>query len=110
MPNLSTYCIQRHPLQLSNSHTELKTLLPILIQNIWKLGIQMQVDCHNTKFKTEAMFFPSSLKRVKELNTEGSLPPNLTLPNNKNVQFTHKFKYLRATITSELNKDTEIKF
>jgi hypothetical protein len=94
---------------ITDSHAELETLTPILIQHFQRLGMQMHVGGNNTKSKTEAMYFPNSLKKAKELTTERSLPPDLTLPNNKKVQFTHSFKYLGSTVTTEQNKDTEVK-
>jgi hypothetical protein len=67
------------------------------------------VGTHKTKSKTEAMFFPASLKEARELSTNGTLPPNITLPDNQQISFTHSFKYLGTLITSELNEDPEIK-
>jgi hypothetical protein len=57
----------------------------------------MHVGHNNTKSKTEAMFFPNSLKVAKKLITENTLPPNIALPNNPFVQFTHSFKYNHRT-------------
>jgi hypothetical protein len=94
---------------ISDNRTELETLTPILVQHFQRLGMQMHVGENNTKSKTKAMNFPNSLKKAKELTTERSLPPDLILPNNKKVQFTHVFKYLGSTITTELNKDTKVK-
>jgi hypothetical protein len=55
------------------------------------------------------MFFPNSLKDAKKLISENSLPSTIALPNTQFVKFTHSFKYLGSTITTELNEDTEIK-
>jgi hypothetical protein len=69
----------------------------------------MHVGNNNTKSKTEAMFFPESLKEARNLTTSGILPPDIKLPDNQHVRFTHSFKYLGSTITTELNEDAEIK-
>ncbi len=69
----------------------------------------MHIGSNNTKSKTEAMFFPSSLKEAKKLTAEGSLPANIILPNNQQIQFTYSFKYLGSVITTELNEDAEVK-
>jgi hypothetical protein len=68
----------------------------------------MHIGHNDTKSKTEAMFFPNSLKEAKALRTAGNLPPSVALPNNWHIQFTHSFQYLGSTITTELNKDAEI--
>jgi hypothetical protein len=94
---------------ITDNRAELETLTPILVQHFQRLGMQMHVGENNTKSKTEAMYFPNSLKKAKELTTERSLPPDLILPNNKKVQFTHVFKYLGFTITTKLNEDTKVK-
>jgi hypothetical protein len=94
---------------ITNNHADLETLMPILAQHFQRLGMQVHMGSNNTKSKTEAMFFPSSLKEAKKLTAEGSLPANITLPNNQQIQFTHSFKYLGSVITTELNEDTEVK-
>jgi hypothetical protein len=71
--------------------------------------MEMHVGNDNIKSKTEAMFIPASLKTAKNLTKNSILPPDLTLPNNQQVQFTHCFKYLGSCITTELNEDAEIK-
>jgi len=59
--------------------------------------------------KTEAMYFPSSLKVATE-NTENKTLPEYFLLNdgNSNIHFTWKFRYLGAHITTKLNEDDEI--
>ena len=59
----------------------------------------------STKLKSEAMFFPASLKQAKEDLSNNALPENLLLPNNKHIHFANKFKYLGSTITPLLNED-----
>jgi hypothetical protein len=94
---------------ITNDRTDLEILTPILAHHFQRLGMQMHVGHNNTKSKTEAIFFPNSLKEAKKLITENSLPSTIALPNNQFVKFTHSFKYLGSTITTELNEDTEIK-
>jgi hypothetical protein len=84
---------------ITGSHEELELLAPLLIQHFKHLGMQMHVGSNNVKSKTEAIFFPAPLKE----------PPSLILPNNQHIQFTQCFKYLGSQVTTELNKDAEIK-
>jgi hypothetical protein len=69
----------------------------------------MHVGHGYTRSKTEAMFFPSSLKEAKERSASSALPPDTPLPNNQYILFTHNFKYLGTIINTELNEDAEIK-
>jgi hypothetical protein len=85
------------------SDKELELLAPILTQHFKLLGMQMHVGSNNEKSKMEAMFFPDSLKEAKTLASNKALPPNLTLPDNQQVQFTLSYKYLGSLITTELN-------
>ncbi len=94
---------------LSTTAYSSQTTVLIWKQHYQRLGMQMHIGSNNTKLKTEAMFFPSSLKEAKKLTAEGSLPANIILPNNQQIQFTHSFKYLGSVITTELNEDAEVK-
>jgi hypothetical protein len=94
---------------LTEKLEDLKTIIPILMKQFERLGLQMHVGCGNMKSKTEAMFFPASLKEANKLRTEKSLPDDIQLPNDQFVQCTSQFKYLGSTITPELNEDMEIK-
>jgi hypothetical protein len=94
---------------LTESREEIELLTPTLINHFKHLGMQMHVGRGNVKSKTEAMFFPDSLKKAKALTASGTLPPDLILPNNQQVQFTHCFKYLGSLISTELNENAEIK-
>jgi len=74
-----------------------------------RFGLQMHVGSKETNSKTEAMYFPSSLKEATE-NTENKTLPEVLLLNdgNNHIHFTRKFRYLGAHITTELNEDDEI--
>jgi hypothetical protein len=71
---------------ITDNCTDLETLTPILAHHSQRLGMQMHVGHNNTKSKTEAMFFPSSLKVAKKLVTENTLPPIIALPNNQFIK------------------------
>jgi hypothetical protein len=94
---------------ITNNRTDLENLTLILAHHFQRLGKQMHVGHSNTKSKTEAMFFPNSLKVVKKLITRNTLPPIIALTNNQFIQFPHSFKYMGSTITTEVNKDAKIK-
>jgi hypothetical protein len=94
---------------LTENREELEALTPILIQHFKCLGMQMHIGNRDMKSKTEAMFFPGSLKEAKALTSTNTLPPNLTLPDDQHVQFTHCFKYLGSQTTTELNEDAKIR-
>jgi hypothetical protein len=68
----------------------------------------MHLGSPNTKSKSEAMFFPSSLKQAKEDFNNNILPQKILLPDDKNIHFVNKFKYLGTIITPLLNEDIEI--
>ena len=72
-------------------------------------GLIMHVGSNASKSKSEAMFFPASLKQAKQEIADGILPKDFTLPSGKMVHFVHKFKYLGSIITPLLNEDAEIK-
>ena len=74
-----------------------------------RFGLQMHVGSKETNSKTEAMYFPSSLKEATE-NMENKTLPEVLLLNdgNNHIHFTRKFRYLGAHITTELNEDDEI--
>jgi hypothetical protein len=65
----------------------------------------MNLGNNATKSKSEAMFFPVSLK---EAILQTDPPEDLILPNDGRIQFTTKFKYLGSVITPLLNEDSEI--
>jgi hypothetical protein len=65
----------------------------------------MHVGSSTAKAKSEAMFFPSSLKEAK---MQSELPEDITLPNGARIHFTDSFKYLGSYITPLLSEDFEI--
>ena len=66
------------------------------------------VGSNTVKSKSEAMFFPASLKQARNDFENNILPEDILLTNNKKVHFVNKFKYLGSIITPLLNEDTEI--
>jgi hypothetical protein len=84
---------------IADNLKELENLMPILIQHFKRLGMQMHVGNNNTRSKTEAMSFPESLKEAKNLTTSGTLPPDIKLPDNQHIRFTHSFKYPYTTLS-----------
>ena len=73
-----------------------------------RFGLIMHLGTPSTKSKSEAMFFPSSLKQAQLDYDNNILPNDLQLPSNKKVHFVKNFKYLGSTITPLLNEDAEI--
>lgn len=73
-----------------------------------RFGLTMHVGSNASKSKSEAMFFPASLKQAKQEVADNVLLEDLTLPGGKTVHFVHKFKYLGSIITPLLNEDAEV--
>jgi hypothetical protein len=73
-----------------------------------RFGLIIHIGSNTAKSKSEAMFFPATLKQAKLEVLNNIMPEDLTLPNDKKVHFMHKFKYLGSTITPLLNEDAEI--
>ena len=72
-----------------------------------QFGLQMHVGTRNKKSKTEAMFFPASLKEATILQKDFST--NFLLNNGvNNIQFMDAFKYQGSIITPCLTEDKEI--
>ena len=67
----------------------------------------MHLGLETAKSKSEAMFFPASLKQARLDQMNNHVPKELILPNSKKVHFINKFKYLGSIITLLLNKDAE---
>jgi hypothetical protein len=93
---------------LFQSKQQLHQAVIELDKHFARFGLIMHLGNPSTKSKSEAMFFPASLKQAKEDLSNNTLPENLLLPNNKHIHFTNKFKYLGSTITPLLNEDIEI--
>jgi hypothetical protein len=68
----------------------------------------MHLGTANTKSKSEAMYFPPSLKQAREELDNNILPEDISLPGNKKIHFVNKFKYLGSLITPLLNEDLEV--
>ena len=68
----------------------------------------MHLGSDNIKSKSEAMYFPPSLKQAKIDFDSNSLPEDLLLPDKRKVHYVNKFKYLGSIITPVLNEDVEI--
>ena len=68
----------------------------------------MHLGSSKIKSKSEAMFFPASLKQANEEFDHNILPDKLLLPNDKNIRFVNNFKYLGSIIMPMLNEDVEI--
>ncbi len=87
------------------NRSELQDVTGILNKHFSRFGLTMHLGSLSTTSKSEAMFFPASLKEAK-LQTE--LPEDIVLPDGARIQFTKKFKYLGSLITPLLNEDAEI--
>ena len=68
----------------------------------------MHLGSETTKSKSEAMFFPTSLKEARLDNENNKLPNELQLPNKNKVHFVKNFKYLGSISTPLLNEDAKI--
>ena len=87
---------------------ELRQAIIELNQHFSRFGLIMHLGSETSKSKSEAMFFPNSLKQAR-INYDNDILPNyLQLPNNKKVHFVKNFKYLGSVITPLLNEDAEI--
>ena len=73
-----------------------------------RFGLIMHLRSNNIKSKSEAMYFPPSLKQANIDVDNNTLPENLLLPDNRKVHYVNKFKYLGSIITPLLKKDVEI--
>ncbi len=84
---------------------ELHEAAGVLNNHFTRLGLKMHLGSDSSKSKSEAMYFPASLKEAK-MQTE--LPGDLTFPDGSRIHFTKSFKYLGSVVTPCLNEDTEI--
>ena len=87
---------------------ELLQAITELDKHFARFGLIMHLGSETTKSKSEAMFFPTSLKQARSDQTNNHVPEELLLPNNKKVHFVSRFKYLGSIITPLLNEDAEI--
>jgi len=82
---------------LFQTKQQLQQAIIDLDKHFARFGLIMHLGSSKTKSKSEAMFFPSRLKQAKEVFDNNILPKNLLLPNEKNVHFVNRFKYLSRT-------------
>ena len=87
---------------------ELLQAITELDKHFARIGLIIHLGSEATKSKSEAMFFPTSLKQARSDQTNNHVPEELLLPNNKKVHFVNRFKYLGSIITPLLNEDAEI--
>jgi hypothetical protein len=73
-----------------------------------RFGLIMHIGSDTSKSKSEAMFFPSSLKQAKLEVMDHIFPEDLALSNGKKYTLSTKIKYLGSIITPLLNEDMEI--
>ena len=93
---------------LFNSRSELHQAIIELDKHFSRFGLIMHLGSNTVKSKSEAMFFPASLKQARHDFENNILPSDILLSDTKKVHFTNKFKYLGSIITPLLNEDTEI--
>ena len=68
----------------------------------------MHLGLDTVQAKSEAMYFPPSLKQAKYEFDNNILPDDIILGNGKKVHYVNKFKYLGSFITPLLNENYEI--
>ena len=90
------------------THHELLQAILQLDKHFSRFCLIMHLGSEKSKSKSEAMFFPASLKQAKNESDNNILPADLLLPSNKKVHYVKKFKYLGSIITPLLKEDTEI--
>jgi hypothetical protein len=71
-------------------------------------GLTMHIGSPTTNTKTECMFFPATLSLANSQVKKNLIPENLILPDNSQIHFITKFKYLVSFITPLLNKGAKI--
>ena len=87
---------------------ELHQAIIELHQHFSRFRLIMHLGSPSIKSKSEAMFFPASLKEARFNFDIDKLPNALQLPNNKKVYFVKNFKYLGSNFTPLLNEDAKI--
>ncbi len=87
---------------------ELSQALIKLNKHFARFGLTMHIGSSTTKSKTECMFFPAYLNLAIDQAQKNLLPENFSLPDNSQIHFVNKFKYLGSIITPLLNEDAEI--
>jgi hypothetical protein len=93
---------------LYENKEDLEVAAKTILDHFKKFGLTMHVGDQKSKSKSEAMFFPTSIKETIKQRKEKTTPSNINLPNEKCIHFTEQFKYLGSLISLELNEDAEI--
>jgi hypothetical protein len=93
---------------LFQTKSQLEEAVTELDRHFARFGLIMHLGTPNVRSKSEAMYFPPSLKQAREEFEKNILPENILLPGNKKIHFVNKFKYLGSLITPMLNEDLEI--
>lgn len=84
-----------------------KQAAQIIVDHFQEFGLTVHTgdEASKSKSKTEAVFFPPS---IKEALTLEDVPPNLSLSGGKHIPFTKNFRYLGSIITHDLTADMEV--
>ena len=79
----------------------------IICDHFQHFGLTVHTGSHEKKAssKTEAVYFPPSLRESKE---QEDVPPEIQLKDGKFIPFTKAFKYLGSIISHDLTEDLEI--
>mmetsp|Transcript_1493 Transcript_1493/g.2313 ORF Transcript_1493/g.2313 Transcript_1493/m.2313 type:complete len:881 (+) Transcript_1493:452-3094(+) len=93
---------------LFQSRSELHQAITEINEHFSRFGLTMHLGSGTVKAKSEAMYFPPSLKLAKYEFVNNILPDDIILENGKKVHYVNKFKYLGSFITPLLNEDYEI--
>jgi hypothetical protein len=79
----------------------------IIKEHFETFGLKMHFGQNGSESKTEAMYFPATLKGDTSENDEIKIPLRNT--EGGYITTTNSFKYLGSTITPDLHEDTEIR-
>jgi hypothetical protein len=79
-----------------------------ILDHFKKFGLMMPVGDQKSNSKSEATFFPTSIKDAIKQRKGKITPSNINLPDEKCIHFTEQYKYLGSLISLELNEDAEI--
>jgi hypothetical protein len=101
----SSFCVDNSFFMFNNRH-QLYNALILLNKHCACFGLSMHIGSSTTKSKTECMFFPATLNLAIFQLESNLLPDNFIPPNDGQIHFVTKFKYVGSLITPLLNKDT----
>jgi hypothetical protein len=79
-----------------------------LNKHFTRFSLTMHVGSPTTKSQTKCMFFRATLSLAISQVEKNLIPENVILPDNSQIHFITKFKYLGSFIKLLLNKDTKI--